>query len=291
MDNEHMRSVEERIVARCETIGAKVPRNSLYSHFSDDFEDEGAFAKCLGRLVADGRLARDKRKRPDSTEEFVYGAPATLAASVRAGFASVVAEVKKAAGQFTETTRDGALTFVSAPTEIVPAKPEPARKEIPMSKTSQKRQMFVDHLNATRAWQSPGDIAKALKQPANKASYHLNAGAEVGALQALGSGKGRRFAALGVAKPGADDRPPAETSAKTARAARTDVPPSPERMQLVPLPLPGEPMDEVDVRCAIEDTGLFAINDGKSTIRLTPKNIDKVIHFLTMTQHVWKRAA
>lgn len=63
--------------------------------------------------------------------------------------------------------------------------------------------------------------------------------------------------------------------------------PEPEPLRTLPAPVAAAEACS-EPRCAIEDTGLFAINDGKATIRLTPKAIHKVVGFLELTQHVWK---
>jgi hypothetical protein len=273
--------LETRIVAMCEAIGAGVTRASLWERFSDDFETEGDLAKCLGRLTASGRLYRGARKRPGLSDEFIYSASPVAADPVaRANPASLKS--------FVDSHREPVLPNLAA----APSKPETP----PMSKTSDARQRYIDHLASTRTWLAPSEIAKALKVKPELTSYHLNVALEHKQLQAIGHRSTRKFAALGVALPAdpskATPAPAADPPKRERSKARETAPaPAPEpRRDLVPIAA-SEPLDEDQVRCAIEDTGLFAINDGKTTIRLMPRAIRKVIGFLELTQHVWKGAA
>jgi hypothetical protein len=176
--------LETRIVAMCEAIGAGVTRASLWERFSDDFETEGDLAKCLGRLTASGRLYRGARKRPGLSDEFIYSASPVAADPVaRANPASLKS--------FVDSHREPVLPNLAA----APSKPETP----PMSKTSDARQRYIDHLASTRTWLAPSEIAKALKVKPELTSYHLNVALEHKQLQAIGHRSTRKFAALGVA--------------------------------------------------------------------------------------------
>lgn len=259
-----MSRIEERLVAICADAGGGLTRGSIWERFSDDFETEGDLAKCLGRMVACGDLVRGTRKTPGALDQFVYSAPKSA--------------------------------DIPAPTsEPGPVTPASRASEIPMSRTTTKRQQYIEHLKQSGTWQGPTEVARAVKQSVGNASYHLNAAAATGALQVTGVGNQRRFAALGVALSARPSRAEPTPNEQKARAPKPAQKPGPEprpATQMVPLDLSGERVaDDADLRCAIEDTGLFAINDGKTTIRLTPRSVHKVINFLTLTQHVWKGAA
>jgi hypothetical protein len=71
-----------------------------------------------------------------------------------------------------------------------------------MSKTSAKRQRYIDHLVKVGKWLSPTELAKALKEPKANVSYHLNAALAFKLVQVDGKGNRRKFAAPDVALPG-----------------------------------------------------------------------------------------
>lgn len=260
-------------------------RGQVYALLSDDFADEADCAKALGRMVADGRLHRS-----GSSGNFLYSARPSDALDSR------IETIAKAAVKVHEpiATNGGGIQTEDA---------------MPRTKAAGKtREKFIELMNPERGWISPAAAAKSCGTTPSTASYHLNALAAQGALQVRGYAQARRFAALGVAVAPCEEQRPEEggsaepsrkkkTGARAARAPRSAPPRNlanfgaPEKAPIATLPVATGTGVTENPRCAIEDTGLFAINDGANTIRLGRKGIAKVIDFLTLTQHVWKGAA
>lgn len=262
------RKFEDKLVALVEAVGAQLSRQQIYGRVSDDVDSEEQLAKCLGRLVASGRLTRERRARFGAEDELVYG-PAGA---------------------------PRAATLAAAPPQTAPA-PRPTEEEDPMPKAvaSNKSQKFVDYLNEQSVWLKPKAIADALDESPSNASYHLNKLAAAKLIKAAGGGATREYASLTVvvqADPAEEKKAARKPRAAPRRAARP--PPSPNLADFgarPSLPVPVAVDVAQDVHCAIEDTGLFALNDGKSTIRMKPAAIRKVIGFLELVQHVWKDVA
>ncbi len=273
---------ESHLLAIVEAAEGALSRAQIYSRVSDDFVDEEDLARCLGRMVADGRLHRSFRQRPGAKDEFVYGtsAPALI-----------------------ETIASQATT------------PQPAasKKEKPSMSKPKRRQIgatrarVVEFVVAGRGWLSPATIASELGLTSATVTYHLSALLRDGAVQATGRNQARRYAANGVAPQAPEPAPvpapeelvvpeaaPKRRKAKRRARAAEAAPArnlaefgAPPRVQLPAIAK--QVTDEPS--CAIEDTGAFALNDGHATIRLTPKGIGKVVRFLELTQHVWKGEA
>lgn len=180
---------------------------------------------------------------------------------------------------------------------------EPARSAN-HPKSSVLRAKVLEHLNSAGRFLSRPEVASAMKRSGVAVGYHLRDLLEEGLIQAIGRTNSRRYGAVGVAAP-ADGSPapvtkraaPAKAKkrskakAKPVRAANLGEIGAAPKPQLPALAEPRGPGVTENPTCAIEDSGLFAINDGTTTIRLGRKGIAKVVRFLELTQHVWKGAA
>lgn len=309
---------EEKLVAKLEELKAAMPRRQIFVLVEDDIEDEETLAKCLGRLVASGRLLRETRQRPGSTEdEFVYGAPTAQRARAIAVIAAASAAANKVA-----TAPAAARTEEQKP--ITKAVPLPQAKEIKMPKgavvVSPKSKPFLDYMTPARGFMGPTAIGAALGETAGNTAYHLKKLLAAKLIQVIGTHSTRKYGALGAdpaatseptnrAEKGATaasptDRPEKAQRKKKTRRSKTPCGPGAEAPATAAAQEAATPIriydpraagagDEIsdDIHCAIEDSGLFAINDGKATIRMKPKNIGKVVRFLELTQHVWKGTA
>lgn len=277
------RDAEEKLVAVMEAVDGRLPRQQIWQRVCDDFASEEDLAKALGRLVANGRLVRDKRSNPRGGEEFVYGIPGRLDK-----IAAAVSKVQPPA------------PAVSA---AVAAVPQPEKK--PMSHPyGTTRQRVLDHFTVDRGWMAIGQLTKALDMEVNAVKYHLRPLIDDGVIKATGATNSRRYAHRDVEAPSppAAERPPAKTveQPSTARSRSNKSAsrggPSPnlaefgaEPRQTMPVPMPAN--EPGRIAWAIEDSGMVAINDGEKTIRLAPADIAYGVDFLEKTQLIWKRAA
>lgn len=279
------RDADEKLVAILEAVNAPLPRAEIFARVDDDFEDEQACAKALGRLVTSGRIFRASRERPGKGEEFVYSAkPIDRTALI----AAVAAKVQAAPKPKPET-----------PTE-------PANEEQPMPKKAKvvDANQYLAALPAERGWVKPRELAKELGVSREAANSHLRELADDGKLQRRGSRSGLAYAAPGVAEDATSSAPAKggkrepkrkkKTGARAVRSPRSERPrnlaefgahPS-ERPQL-PAPAPGR---ERPI-CAINDQGALGITKGKDKIALDSDEIAYVVDFLERVQHVWRKAA
>lgn len=253
------REVEDRIVAMLERVATPLPRNQLFARFDDDFESEEDLARVLGRLVANGRLLREKRPSP-AGEEFVYRAP--------------------------NGSRVDAIAAAAAKVTAISPQPASSPEETPMAKkpTLDRVEQIVEFLKQEGKWFMPNEIAEALGASRTNTGERLRTLASEKRVQTVGRGRGLYYAATGVAARNAEEpKPPRPAPAKVE--ARKDDAPQPARRATPNLPTTTPAPDAIS--WAITDKGHVAINDGKSTIRLSPADIAYGVRFLERSQLLW----
>lgn len=273
------RGAETKLIAILTAVGAPLARRQIFDRVDDEFSTEEDLARCLGRLVADGRLVRAMRPRPGKEDEAVYSTPGTsppprVQTSAQPAAATVMCTECGAVGD--------------APHLKSCSKNE--RENVVAKILGKTRERIITLFKPSAGWISIGEIAESLDLSGQTVQYHLKALVNEGKIHATGTTMNRRYAHVDVKpagtqaeeEPALEARPRRKPRAKRA-GPRNDsaIPPGPSNLP-VPAPAAGK------INWAIDDEGTVAIRSENATIKLSPDDIAYGVSFLERTQLLWQ---
>lgn len=185
------REREDKLVAILAAVGSGLPRRAIYDRVDEEFDNEEDLAKTLGRLVADGRLAREMRPRLGKNPEAIYSTPRGNAARLQV---IVAAAHKTVAPNVTAIPVE--LIEIPAFLPTAPAA-SPLDKENDMGRrsTAEILALVKDALFGARELpMSLADVATAAGVTSGSAKSALKALAKEDLANSMGKGRGTKWA-------------------------------------------------------------------------------------------------
>lgn len=196
------RPLEDKLVAQLEAVGAMLPWLEIYNRFGDDFEEKEDLVRCLGRLVADGRLVKQTRPRFGKPDEIVYGAPkaaraaAIAAAGEKVQMANEAPAPRPIVGAPPVTPGFRLSTVPGGPPIEITGTAEPDHKENEMGKRRSPEEILEAVKDAILSAREPlkqADIIKAAAATAAVVKKAIKALAKAGTITVHGTGRGTSY--------------------------------------------------------------------------------------------------